>query len=185
VRGLHGGMNAPDTAWRRYRPGMGRTDRAELFIAAPREQIYAAMVDPAALEVWLAPDNMRGRVLSFDARPGGGFRMELTYLDSSQGKSSAHSDITDVTFVELLPGERVVQQVVFDAEDPVFAGTMTMTWSLFESPNGTVVEIRADDVPPGISSSDHAAGLAASLDNLSAYVAATPGRPGPIRRGPD
>lgn len=156
---------------------MGRTDRTELFIAAPREQIYSAMLDPAALETWLPPDNMRGRVLSFDARPGGGFRMELTYLDSSQGKSSAHSDITDVTFVELLSGERVVQQVVFSSEDPDFAGTMTMTWTLFEAPNGTVVEIRAENVPPGISPSDHAIGLAACLDNLSAYVAARPAPP--------
>src|SRR5690606_33282731 len=119
---------------------------------------------------WLPPGNMRGRVLSFDARPGGGFRMELTYLDGSQGKSSAHKDITDVSFVELVSGERVVQQVVFDSEDPAFAGTMTMTWSLTETANGTVVEIRADDVPPGISPSDHAIGLAESLGNLSAYV---------------
>jgi uncharacterized protein YndB with AHSA1/START domain len=154
---------------------MGRTDRAELFITAPREQIYSAMLDPAALEAWLPPDNMRGRVLWFDARPGGGFRMELTYLDGSRGKSSAHSDITEVTFVELLAGERVLQQVMFDSDEPAFAGTMTMTWTLFEAPDGTVVQIRADDVPPGVSPSDHAIGLAASLNNLSAYVAAMPG----------
>jgi uncharacterized protein YndB with AHSA1/START domain len=160
----------------------GRTDRAERFIAAPREQIYSALLDPQALEAWLPPDSMRGRVLWFDVRPGGGFRMELTYLDGSQGKRSAHSDITEVTFVELRPGERVVQQVVFDSEDPSFAGTMTMTWSLFETPNGLVVEIRADDVPPGISPSDHAIGLAAFLDNLAAYVAAAPTRPRESRR---
>lgn len=161
---------------------MGRTDRAELFIAAPSEQIYAAMLDPAALEAWLPPENMHGRVFSFDVRPGGGFRMELTYLDDSQGKSSAHSDITDVAFVELVSGERVVQQVVFDSDDPTFAGTMTMTWSLSEAPNGTIVEVQAEDVPPGISPSDHAAGLAASLDNLSAYVGATAVRPGASKR---
>ena len=149
-----------------------------MFIAAPREQIYSAMLDPAALEAWLPPNKMHGRVLSFDARPGGGFRMELTYLDSSQGKTSAHSDITEVTFAELLSGERVVQQVVFDSEDPAFAGTMTMTWTLSEAPNGTVVEIRADDVPLGISPRDHVIGMAESLDNLSAYVAATPVPPG-------
>jgi len=161
---------------------MGRTDRAELFIAAPRGRIYSALLDPAALESWLPPNNMRGRVLSFDARPGGGFRMELTYLDSSQGKSSEHSDITEVTFVELLSGERVVQQVVFDSEDPAFAGTMTMTWSLSEVPTGTVVEVRADDVPPGISPSDHAIGLATSLDNLSAYVVAGAAQPSASKR---
>jgi hypothetical protein len=80
--------------------------------------------------------------------------MELTYLDGGKGKSSEYSDITEVTFIELLPAERVVQRVVFESDDPSFAGTMTMTWSLGETNGGTSVEIRADDVPPGISPED-------------------------------
>lgn len=156
----------------RYRRCMGRTDRSRIVIPASRERIYAALLDPAALETWLPPDNMRGRVLEFDARPGGTFRMELTYLDGRRGKSSEHSDITEVTFVELSPSERIVQRVVFDSDDPSFAGTMTMTWSLTDTSDGTAVEIRADDVPPGISPDDHAIGLAASLNGLADYLAA-------------
>lgn len=154
---------------------MGRTDRSSIVIPAARERIYAALLDPSALETWLPPDNMRGRVLEFDARPGGVFRMELTYLDGTRGKSAEHSDVTEVTFVELVPGERIVQRVVFDSEDPSFAGTMTMTWSLLETGDGTRVEIRADDVPPGISPEDHASGLAASLSNLASYLSAAQG----------
>jgi uncharacterized protein YndB with AHSA1/START domain len=153
---------------------MGRTDRSSIVIPAPRERIYAALLDPSALETWLPPDNMRGRVLEFDARPGGGYRMELTYLDGSRGKSSEHSDITQVTFVDLLPGERIVQRVAFDSDDPSFAGTMTMTWSLTETRDGTQVEVRADDVPPGIPPDDHASGLVSSLENLAGYLAARP-----------
>jgi hypothetical protein len=48
---------------------------------------------------------------------------------------------------------------------------MTMTWSLLETADGTLVEVRADDVPAGISAEDHAAGLAASLNNLASYLA--------------
>jgi uncharacterized protein YndB with AHSA1/START domain len=150
---------------------MGRTDRSSIEIPAASERIYAALLDPSALEAWLPPGDMRGRVIEFDARPGGVFRMELTYLDGSRGKSSEHSDVTEVTFVELVPGERIVQEVVFDSEDPSFAGTMTMTWSLRETGSGTHVEIRADNVPPGISAEDHASGLAASLSNLASFVA--------------
>jgi hypothetical protein len=47
---------------------------------------------------------------------------------------------------------------------------MTMTWQLAADPGGTRVEIRADDVPAGISAEDHAAGLTASLSNLAAYL---------------
>lgn len=150
---------------------MGRTDRSSIVIPAARETIYAALLDPSALESWLPPDNMKGRVLEFDARPGGLFRMELMYLDGHQGKSSDDSDVTEVTFVELVPGERIVQRVVFDSDDPQFAGTMTMTWSLLETDDGMRVEVRADDVPAGISAEDHATGLAASLNNLASYLA--------------
>lgn len=141
------------------------------MIPATRDRVYAALVDPSALEAWLPPDNMKGRVLEFDVRPGGTFRMELTYLDGSRGKSSEHSDVTDATFVELVPGERIVQRVVFDSDEPRFARTMTMTWLLHDAEEGTRVEIRADDVPPGISAEDHASGLAASLNNLASYLA--------------
>jgi uncharacterized protein YndB with AHSA1/START domain len=150
---------------------MGRTDQSSIVIPAARETIYAALLDPTALESWLPPDNMKGRVLQFDAWPGGVFRMELTYLDGSRGKSSDHSDVTEVTFVELVPGTRIIQRVLFDSDDPQFAGTMTMTWSLQETDGGTRVEVRADDVPAGISAEDHATGLASSLDNLASYLA--------------
>lgn len=154
------------------------------MIPAPRERIYAALLDPVALETWLPPDDMRGRVLEFDARPGGTFRMELTYLDGSKGTSSEHSDVTEITFIELLPSERIVQRVVFDSDDRSFAGTMIMTWSLVEMREGTEVEIRADDVPSGISPGDHAAGLVSSLSNLAEYLAAQHPQPTKMRLPP-
>ena len=47
---------------------------------------------------------------------------------------------------------------------------MRMTWEVTATDDGTRVDIRADDVPAGISAEDHAAGLASSLANLAAYV---------------
>lgn len=47
---------------------------------------------------------------------------------------------------------------------------MTMTWLATPADGGTLVEIRADDVPDAISAEDHAAGLAASLTNLAAHL---------------
>ena len=69
-----------------------------------------------------------------------------------------------------MPNDHVVQAVDFVSEDPAFAGTMTMTWTVRAVDGGTLVEITADDVPDGISAEDHAAGLASSLDNLVGYV---------------
>jgi uncharacterized protein YndB with AHSA1/START domain len=141
-------------------------------IAAPPDRVYAALVDPDALTAWLPPDGMSGRFERFDARRGGSYRLVLTYADASAapGKATADSDIVEARFVDLVPGARVVQAVDFVSDDPAFAGTMTMTWEVTAADGGTRVEIRADDVPAGISAEDHAAGLASSLANLAGHL---------------
>jgi uncharacterized protein YndB with AHSA1/START domain len=151
---------------------MPRTDRASRVVAASRTDVFAALVDPGALTTWLPPEGKAGRFEHFDARPGGSYRLVLTYLDptGSPGKATADTDVVDVRFVDVVPGERVVQAVDFVADDPAFAGTMTMTWSVAEADGGTRVDIVAADVPDGISAEDHATGLASSLDGLAAYV---------------
>jgi uncharacterized protein YndB with AHSA1/START domain len=149
-----------------------RTDRASRVIAAPLERVYAALVDPDALIAWLPPEGMSGRFERFDARPGGSYRMVLTYADASgaPGKATAGSDIVEGRFLDVVPGARVVQAVDFVSDDPAYAGTMTMTWEVTAVDAGARVEIRADDVPDGISAEDHAAGLGSSLANLAAYL---------------
>jgi uncharacterized protein YndB with AHSA1/START domain len=150
---------------------MPRTDAASRVIGAPIDRVYAALVDPMALVEWLPPDGMRGRFDHFDLRPGGGYRMALTYdTPSAAAKTTADSDVVDVRFVDIVPGRQLVQAVDFVSDDPRFAGTMTMTWAVTEVADGTRVDIRADDVPDGISAEDHAAGLRSSLDNLAAYL---------------
>jgi uncharacterized protein YndB with AHSA1/START domain len=115
---------------------------------------------------------MSGRFERFDARAGGSYRLVLTYADVStaRGKTTANSDIVEGRFVDLVPGVRVVQAVDFVSDDPANAGTMTMTWQLTAVDGGTRVDIRADDVPAGISADEHAAGLRSSLANLATYL---------------
>ena len=49
------------------------------MILAPRETLYPAFLDPEALAVWLPPGEMTGKIYTFDARVGGGYRMSLFY----------------------------------------------------------------------------------------------------------
>lgn len=155
---------------------MSRVDTASRLIAAPTERVYAAFVDPAALAAWLPPTGMVARFERFDARPGGSYRMVLTYRDarSSPGKATADSDIVEARFVDLVPGVRVVQEVDFVSDDPRYAGTMTMTWEVASAGSGARVEFRADNVPVGISAEDHAAGLNSSLANLAGFLERSP-----------
>ena len=151
---------------------MPRTDRASRVIPAPPERVYAAFVDPEALASWLPPEGMRARFERFDPRPGGSYRLVLTYADASRarGKATADSDVVEARFVDVVPEVRVVQEVDFVSDDPAFAGTMTMTWEVSAVDEGTRVDITADDVPDGISAEDHAVGLASSLANLADHL---------------
>ena len=152
---------------------MGRTDTASRVIKAPLTQVYAALVDPQALVEWLPPEGMTGQFDHFDACPGGSYRLTLTYNDApaSGGKSDANSDVVQARLVKIALDDRVVQAVDSQSQDPSFAGTMTMTWKVTKVEAGTRVDIRADDVPVGISSHDHVAGMKSSLTNLASYLA--------------
>ena len=142
------------------------------MIDAPVAQVFNALVDRDALTTWLPPSGMTARFERFDPTPGGSYRLVLTYADPSdaKGKTSAGSDIVEARYVDIVPGDRVVQTVDFVSDDPAFGGTMTMTWTVRAESGGTRVEITADDVPDGISAEDHTAGLNSSLDNLADYV---------------
>lgn len=151
---------------------MTRTDSASRLVRADRGRVFAALVDPEALTRWLPPRGMTGRFERFDARPGGSYRLVLTYegVPTGGGKATPDSDVVEARFVDIVPGVRVVQSVDFVSDDPRFAGTMTMTWELSEEPGGTRVEVRAVDVPPGISAEEHAAGMRSSLANLATFL---------------
>ena len=151
---------------------MPRTDTASRTISAPPNEIFAALVDPDALTRWLPPTGMTGSFEHFDPRPGGTYRLILSYEDDSgsRGKTSGQSDVVEARFIDIVPGVRVVQAIDFVSDDPDYSGTMTMTWELVPETDGTRVEIRADDVPAGISPEDHATGLNSSLANLAEYL---------------
>jgi uncharacterized protein YndB with AHSA1/START domain len=149
-----------------------RVDSASRVIKASPRALYQAFLDPSSLLCWLPPKGMTGEILRFEPREGGSYRMALTYetAEHTPGKSSEHADVVEGRFVELVPDVRVVQLIEFESEDPAFAGTMRMTWSLSCVPEGTEVSISCENVPSGISKADHAAGLKSSLDNLAAFI---------------
>ena len=162
---------------------MARTDTASRIIPEPSERVYAALVDAEALASWLPPSGMTGKMEHFELRPGGGYRMTLTYDSASDGtansptahgKTTADTDVIDARFLAIAPGHRVVQTIEFESDDPAYAGIMTMTWEVEpvdHDEHATRMTIRAEDVPDGISAAEHAVGLASSLANLAAYLA--------------
>lgn len=150
-----------------------RRDSASIIVAADPGVVYRAFTEAESLMAWLPPGRMTGRALEYDFRPGGRYRIELTYEDaapSGAGKTTTRTDVSAGTFVSLEPGKRVVYTVEFESTDAAFAGEMLMSWSFDGVPEGTRVTITADDVPPGISKADHDAGFRATLKNLARFV---------------
>src|SRR5690606_20990132 len=135
---------------------MSRVDSASRVIASSAPEVFAALIEPEALVRWLPPGGMSATFERFDMRPGGSYRMVLRYPDQSDeaGKADDGTDIVEARIVELVPGERVVQAVDFESDDPRFHGTMTMTWCVAEAAGGSDVRFVAEDVPEGISAGD-------------------------------
>lgn len=150
-----------------------RTHRASRRIAASPEELYWALLDPEALETWLAPPGARLSVEKLDVQPGGEFRFVLTF-DSYAGKSGPNTDVISGRFIALTPGELVLSEGDFATDDPAFEGVMRTGWHFHPIDGGTRVEVVAENVPPGISAIDHEAGFAASLANLARYAERQP-----------
>jgi uncharacterized protein YndB with AHSA1/START domain len=146
-----------------------RVDTASRPIAAPPEAVYAAFADPRRVERWLPPAGMTGEMLAFDFREGGSYRMRLKYDRAHRGRGKAKDDADEVTvrLTCLVPGRAVEQEVVFDSQDPAYAGRMRMLWTFERDGDRTLVSVRAEDVPAGIRAGDHEVAMAASLAQLA------------------
>lgn len=149
-----------------------RVDSASRLISASPKAVYRAFAEPGAMERWLPPSNMTGEMLHFDFREGGSYRMRLTYVDpqGERGKTSEDSDDVEVHLTKVEDGQRIEQEITFGSEDAAFSGVMRMTWTFRTEGDGTLVTVRAENVPDGIRPEDHEAGLSASLENLAEFV---------------
>ena len=88
-------------------------------VRAPRARVYRALLDAGAIAAWRVPDGMTSVVHEFDAREGGSFRISLTYdAPDRAGKTAAATDTYHGRFERLVPGERVVEVVEFETDDP-------------------------------------------------------------------
>ena len=149
-----------------------RVDTASRQLRASAATIYAAFASPYAMAACLPPQGMKGTMLKFDFREGGGYRMRLTYEQPGHGsgKTSEDTDEVEVRFRRLVPDERIEESVTFESEEPAFAGEMRIVWSLEPNLEGTLVTVRCEDVPEGIPAEDHEDGLSSTLEILAAFV---------------
>ncbi|GAA2491827.1 hypothetical protein GCM10010406_29910 [Streptomyces thermolineatus] len=63
-----------------------------------------------------------------------------------------------------------MQRAVFEADNPSYAGVMTLTWRLAAAGDGTEVTVTATGVPPGVDRAVHEAAIASSPAHLASYA---------------
>jgi len=155
------------------------TTRNSRVIGASLQLLYEAFTSPKALETWLAPGDMTGKIHRFDLREGGSYEMSLFYPESDQearGKTTGKEDRYVARFVELQPGKKIVEAIRFDSPDAHFQGEMIME-VLFEPENeGTRVTMVFKNIPTGIRPEDNEKGTELSLQKLENYVTRVSGR---------
>ncbi|HEX8571797.1 MAG TPA: SRPBCC domain-containing protein [Allosphingosinicella sp.] len=71
---------------------MMRTDTATNLVGASQDAVYRAFVDAEALMAWLPPKGMSGRILLFEPREGGRYRIELTLEGEGHDVSGKTTD---------------------------------------------------------------------------------------------
>lgn len=158
--------------FRMSNPSNNRIDSASKVIKKSPQVIYQAYLNPESLIEWLPPKGMSGRVDHFEPYGNGTYQITLTYDEmlANFGKTSENTDVSSGKFLELVPDRKIVVAVIFESDDPKFAGEMIQTWYLEEVEAGTKVTIICENVPEGILKEDHDAGLKSTLDNLDIYT---------------
>ena len=131
---------------------------------APPDRVYRAFIDPDAMAKWLPPHGFAGRVLSMEARVGGSYRMQFTNF--SNGQSHAFGG----TYLELVPGERIVHTDSFD--DPNLPGEMRTTITFKPVLVGTEVTAVQEGIPAVIPTEMCYLGWQESLQLLALLIEA-------------
>jgi len=141
-------------------------------IRAPRERVFAALLDPDAVARWRVPANMTSEVHEWDAREGGSVRVSLTYNErDAAGKTSGHTDTYRGRFTRIVPNELVVEVDEFETDDPAVQGEMTMRFRLRDVVDGhTEVVAEHEGLPDGVSVEDNETGFREALARLAALL---------------
>lgn len=141
---------------------MPSTIKLHRVFAAKPEKLYRAFVEPDAVASWLPPFGFLCTVHEIDAKVGGKHRM--SFRNFTTGASHSFGG----TYLELVPGERLVYTDSFD--DPNLPGEMTVTVTLGAVSVGTEMHVEQAGVPDLIPEEACYLGWQESLRKLARLV---------------
>ncbi len=141
---------------------MPNTIRLHRVLTAKPQKVFRAFVEPDAAASWLPPFGFLCTVHELDAKVGGKHRMSFRNFTTGNGHSFGG------TYVEVVPGERLVYTDSFD--DPNLPGEMKTTITFKEVLVGTEMTIEQQGVPDVIPPEACYLGWQESLEKLARLV---------------
>ncbi|HNB82706.1 MAG TPA: SRPBCC family protein [Chitinophagaceae bacterium] len=131
-------------------------------LTADPEKVFKAFSDPDAMAAWIPPYGFLCKVLHWDFRIGGGYKMAFTNF----GTGSTHSFGGE--YKEIVPNERLVYSDRFD--DPNLPGEMITRVELRKVMCGTELIATQEGIPDIIPTEMCYLGWQESLDKLKRLV---------------
>ena len=141
---------------------MPYTIRLHRVIAAKPDKLYRAFLEPDALASWLPPYGFTGTVHQMDGKVGGTYKMSFRNFTTGDSQSFGG------TYLELVPGERLVYTDNFD--DPNLPGEIKVTVALKAVSVGTEINIEQQGLPDVIPAEACYLGWQESLRKLAKLV---------------
>lgn len=132
------------------------------FINAPRERVYRAWTDPAELQRWFGPEEVRTIKIAADVRVGGKYRWDLVKQNGEEWTCLGE-------YRELVPGKKIVFTWKWDDDEAWENHDSVVTVELSDRDGGTEVRLTHEKLPSEESRDRHNDGWNSVLDRLEKF----------------
>jgi uncharacterized protein YndB with AHSA1/START domain len=138
------------------------TLRLERVLHAPKERVFAALVEPAQLSEWWGPTGFTAPSVELDAREGGRYRITMQPPDGEAFSLRGQ-------FFEVDPPQRLVYTFEYEQPDPDDQDTL-VTLSLFDHAHGTRLVFEQGSFATPARYELHETGWSETLDRLAEFL---------------
>ncbi len=133
------------------------------FIRAPREKVFEALTDEAAMAAWHCPRGLRVGEVSSDARVGGRYRITMVTKDGVvHGSGGTYQAVDRPSFL--------AYTWAWDGEGDAAARTTLIEVTLSEKDGGTQLHMRHTGFPDAAVRDDHHQGWTSVFNRLVDYL---------------
>jgi len=133
------------------------------FINAPPARVYKAWTDPAELQRWFGPEDVRTIKIDADVHIGGKYRWDLQKQDGEEWSCLGE-------YRELVPGKKIVFTWKWDDDENWAEHNSVVTVELSDRDGGTEVRLVHEKLPSEESRDRHNQGWNSVLDRLEKFV---------------